>query len=71
MSDMDMGQSPQEAPRGGATRRSFIKGVIAAGAVGAWAIMNGVVKVPTAIASKAPTSLCPATTFDGRIERGA
>ena len=32
MSDMDMGQSAQEAPRGGATRRSFIKGVIAAGA---------------------------------------
>jgi aerobic-type carbon monoxide dehydrogenase small subunit (CoxS/CutS family) len=32
MSDMDMGQSAPEAPRGGATRRSFIKGVIAAGA---------------------------------------
>lgn len=26
--------------------------------------MNGVIKVPTAIASKAPTSLCPSTTFD-------
>ena len=32
MSDMDMGQTAPEAPRGGATRRSFIKGVIAAGA---------------------------------------
>ncbi len=32
MSDMDMGQSAPEAPRGGATRRGFIKGVIAAGA---------------------------------------
>ena len=32
MSDMDMGQNAPEAPRGGATRRSFIKGVIAAGA---------------------------------------
>ncbi|GAA3273744.1 hypothetical protein AAU01_17400 [Paenarthrobacter aurescens] len=42
----------------------LLVGLIAAGAVGAWAIMNGVVKVPTAIASKAPTSLCPATTFD-------
>jgi hypothetical protein len=39
-------------------------GVIAAGAVGAWAIMNGVIRIPTAIASKAPTSLCPTTTFD-------
>jgi aerobic-type carbon monoxide dehydrogenase small subunit (CoxS/CutS family) len=29
---MDMGQSAPEAPRSGATRRSFIKGVIAAGA---------------------------------------
>jgi aerobic-type carbon monoxide dehydrogenase small subunit (CoxS/CutS family) len=29
---MDMGHSAPEAPRGGATRRSFIKGVIAAGA---------------------------------------
>ena len=32
MSDMDMGQTAPEAPRSGATRRSFIKGVIAAGA---------------------------------------
>jgi aerobic-type carbon monoxide dehydrogenase small subunit (CoxS/CutS family) len=32
MSDMDLGQSAPEAPRGGASRRSFIKGVIAAGA---------------------------------------
>lgn len=39
-------------------------GVIAAGAVGAWAVMNGVIKVPTAVASKAPASLCPTTTFD-------
>ena len=30
MSDMDMGHSAQEAPRNGATRRGFIKGVIAA-----------------------------------------
>ncbi|MGD9905276.1 MAG: (2Fe-2S)-binding protein [Vicinamibacterales bacterium] len=29
---MDMGHTAPEAPRGGATRRSFIKGVIAAGA---------------------------------------
>ncbi len=42
----------------------LLVGVIAAGAVGAWAIMNGVIKVPTAIASKAPVSLCPTTTFD-------
>ena len=32
MSDMDMGQTAPEATRGGASRRSFIKGVIAAGA---------------------------------------
>ena len=32
MSDMDMGQTAPEAPRSGASRRSFIKGVIAAGA---------------------------------------
>jgi len=32
MSDMDMGHSAPETPRGGATRRDFIKGVIAAGA---------------------------------------
>ena len=32
MSDMDMAQTAPEAPRNGATRRSFIKGVIAAGA---------------------------------------
>jgi aerobic-type carbon monoxide dehydrogenase small subunit (CoxS/CutS family) len=32
MSDMDMGHNAPEAPRGGASRRSFIKGVIAAGA---------------------------------------
>ena len=42
----------------------LLVGVIAAGAVGAWAIMNGVIRIPTAIASKAPTSLCPTTTFD-------
>lgn len=42
----------------------LLVGLIAAGAVGAWAIMNGVIKVPTAIASKEPTSLCPTTTFD-------
>ncbi|GAA2869467.1 hypothetical protein GCM10010523_31970 [Paenarthrobacter ilicis] len=42
----------------------LLVGVIAAGAVGAWAVMNGVIKVPTAIASKAPTSLCPTATFD-------
>lgn len=57
--------------RGSFGRRLFhgivlvvLLGVIAAGAVGAWAVMNGVIKVPTAIASKAPTSLCPSTTFD-------
>ncbi len=32
MSDMDMGQTAPTTPRGGATRRDFIKGVIAAGA---------------------------------------
>lgn len=42
----------------------LLVGVIAAGAVGAWAIMNNVIKIPTTIASKAPTSLCPTTTFD-------
>jgi len=57
--------------RGSFGRRLFhgivlvlLLGVIAAGAVGAWAVMNGVIKVPTAIASKAPASLCPSTTFD-------
>jgi len=57
--------------RGSFGRRLFhgivlvvLLGVIAAGAIGAWAVMNGVIKVPTAIASKAPTSLCPSTTFD-------
>ncbi|WP_347109551.1 LytR C-terminal domain-containing protein [Paenarthrobacter sp. S56] len=42
----------------------LLVGVIAAGAAGAWAIMNGVIKVPTTVASKAPASLCPTTTFD-------
>ncbi len=32
MSDMDMGHTAPESPRGGASRRDFIKGVIAAGA---------------------------------------
>ena len=32
MSDMDMGQTAPLTPRGGATRRDYIKGVIAAGA---------------------------------------
>jgi aerobic-type carbon monoxide dehydrogenase small subunit (CoxS/CutS family) len=32
MSDMDLGHSDPQAPRSGATRRGFIKGVIAAGA---------------------------------------
>ena len=32
MSDMDMGQTAPVTPRGGASRRDFIKGVIAAGA---------------------------------------
>jgi aerobic-type carbon monoxide dehydrogenase small subunit (CoxS/CutS family) len=32
MSDIDMGQTAPMTPRGGATRRDFIKGVIAAGA---------------------------------------
>ncbi|MGE0815274.1 MAG: (2Fe-2S)-binding protein [Vicinamibacterales bacterium] len=32
MSDMDMGHTASETPRSGATRRDFIKGVIAAGA---------------------------------------
>jgi aerobic-type carbon monoxide dehydrogenase small subunit (CoxS/CutS family) len=32
MSDMDMGHTAPETPRGGANRRDFIKGVIAAGA---------------------------------------
>ena len=32
MSDMDMGHTAPETPRGGASRRDFIKGVIAAGA---------------------------------------
>ena len=32
MSDMDLGHSAPETPRGGASRRDFIKGVIAAGA---------------------------------------
>jgi aerobic-type carbon monoxide dehydrogenase small subunit (CoxS/CutS family) len=32
MSDMDIGQTAPMTPRGGATRRDFIKGVIAAGA---------------------------------------
>ncbi|WP_281449610.1 LytR C-terminal domain-containing protein [Paenarthrobacter nitroguajacolicus] len=57
--------------RGSFGRRLFhgivlvlLLGVITAGAVGAWAVMNGVIKVPTAIASKAPASLCPSGTFD-------
>ncbi|MFK0002931.1 LytR C-terminal domain-containing protein [Paenarthrobacter sp. NPDC090522] len=60
-----------EVPRSRFGRRLFhgivlvlLIGVIAAGAVGAWAVMNGVIKVPTAVASKAPSSLCPSTTFD-------
>ncbi|YCK81347.1 LytR C-terminal domain-containing protein [Arthrobacter sp. D3-18] len=60
-----------QAHKGRFRRRLFhgivlvlLVGVIAAGAVGAWAIMNGVVKVPSSIASKAPTSLCPITTYD-------
>lgn len=61
----------EEAKGSGFGRRVFhaivlvlLVGVIAAGAVGAWAVMNGVIKVPVAVASKAPASLCPTTTFD-------
>ncbi|WP_284979166.1 LytR C-terminal domain-containing protein [Arthrobacter sp. fls2-241-R2A-200] len=61
----------EEARRGSFGRRLLhgivlvlLVGVICAGAVGAWAVMNGVIKVPSAVASKAPTSLCPTTTFD-------
>ncbi|MGP0224968.1 MULTISPECIES: LytR C-terminal domain-containing protein [unclassified Paenarthrobacter] len=60
-----------QPPRGHFARRVLhavvlvlLVGVIAAGAVGAWAVMSGVIKVPTAASSKAPTSLCPTTTFD-------
>lgn len=42
----------------------LLVGVIVAGVVGAWAVMNGVIRFPSAVASKAPATLCPATMFD-------
>ncbi|MBO1269207.1 LytR C-terminal domain-containing protein [Arthrobacter sp. PO-11] len=42
----------------------LLLGLIAAGAIGAWAIMNGVIRVPSSVTSRAPISLCPTTTFD-------
>jgi len=43
---------------------AVLLGLIVAGAVGAWAIMSGVVKFPDSVAGKAPAEVCPGTTFD-------
>ncbi|MFH5879816.1 LytR C-terminal domain-containing protein [Arthrobacter sp. NA-172] len=43
---------------------ALLVGVIVAGAVGAWAVMNGVIRFPSTVASQAPAPLCPATVFD-------
>ncbi|MEZ2390318.1 LytR C-terminal domain-containing protein [bacterium RCC_150] len=42
----------------------FLVGLIVAGLVGAWAIMNGMIRIPAEIATKAPAALCPTTVFD-------
>jgi hypothetical protein len=42
----------------------LLVGVIIAGVVGAWAVMNGVIRFPFAVASTAPATLCPTTVFD-------
>jgi molybdopterin-guanine dinucleotide biosynthesis protein len=42
----------------------LLVGVIIAGVVGAWAVMNGVIRFPSAVASQAPATLCPTTVFD-------
>lgn len=43
---------------------ALLAGVIIAGVVGAWAVMNGVIRFPSAVASQAPATLCPTTVFD-------
>ncbi|MBT2514177.1 LytR C-terminal domain-containing protein [Arthrobacter sp. ISL-30] len=42
----------------------LLLGVLAAGIVGAVAILNGQIKVPSAVSPREPTSLCPTATFD-------
>lgn len=42
----------------------LLVGLIVAGVVGAWAVINGVIRFPSAVATKAPATLCPATVFD-------
>jgi molybdopterin-guanine dinucleotide biosynthesis protein len=42
----------------------LLLGLIVAGVVGAWAVMNGVIRFPSAVASKPPAAVCPTTVFD-------
>ncbi|HKU30980.1 LytR C-terminal domain-containing protein [Arthrobacter sp. NyZ413] len=42
----------------------LLVGVIAAGIVGAIAVMNGVIRLPSAAITQTPATLCPATVFD-------
>ena len=56
MSDMDMGHTAPETPRSGATRRDFIKGVIAAGA----AVSTSAYLFRTSIAGQ-PAARAPAS----------
>ncbi|WP_081736717.1 LytR C-terminal domain-containing protein [Arthrobacter sp. MA-N2] len=43
---------------------ALLIGLIVAGLVGAWAVMNGVIRFPSALASSAPAAVCPTTVFD-------
>lgn len=68
MSDMDMGHTAPETPRGGATRRDFIKGVIAAGAAvstSAYLFRTSIAGQPSAGAGERLISI----TVNGQVRR--
>jgi hypothetical protein len=43
---------------------ALLVGLVVAGLVGAWAVINGVIRFPAAVASQAPTVVCPSAVFD-------
>ncbi len=43
---------------------ALLVGLVVAGLVGAWAVISGVIRFPSAVASQAPAAVCPATVFD-------
>lgn len=43
---------------------ALLIGVVIAGLVGAWAVMNGVIRFPSAVASQSPAAVCPTSVFN-------